>query len=117
MNATAEKHEEAASPDQPKALFGRYMLPDMSEHPCQVIDLTATGATFLSDHMPYSGLTIVAYLEELGRIEAISHKAVPGGFRITFALKGVRLEKLESRIKWLNDKTASGEEGRRHCAF
>ena len=117
MNATAEKHDEVPSPDQPKALFGRYMLPDMSEHPCQVIDLTTTGATFLSDHMPYSGLTIVAYIEELGRIEAITHNAVPGGFRITFALKGVRLEKLESRIKWLNEKTASGEEGRRHSRF
>ena len=117
MSATAEKHDEAAGHEQSKALFGRYMLPDMSEHPCQVTELTTSGAIFLSDHTPYAGLTIVAYLEELGRIEAITHNAVPGGFRISFALKGVRLEKLESRIKWLGERTASGEEGRRHSRF
>lgn len=117
MSAIAEKHDNAASLEQPKALFGRYMLPDMSEHPCQVTNLTNTGATFLTDKIPEIGLSIVAYIEELGRIEAISGKVVPGGFQITFALKGVRLEKLESRIKWLGERTASGEEGRRHSRF
>jgi hypothetical protein len=117
VSATAEKHDEVASAEQPKTLFGRYMLPNMSEYPCQVTELTTTGAVFLSDHIPFAGLTIVAYLEELGRIEAITNNAVPGGFRITFALKGVRLEKLESRIKWLGKRQASGEEGRKQARF
>lgn len=117
MIATAEKHDEAASPEKARTLYGRYMLPDMSEHPCQVTNLTTTGATFLTSIIPDIGLPIVAYLEELGRIEAISDKAVPGGFRISFALKGARLEKLESRIKWLGGGAANSEEGRRHARF
>ena len=93
------------------------MLPDMTEHPCHVTNLTSTGATFLTDKIPDIGLSIVAYIEELGRIEAISDKAVPGGFRINFALKGSRLEKLESRIKWLGERPTGSEEGRKHARF
>jgi hypothetical protein len=117
VSAAVEKHDEAASPEKARTLYGRYMLPDMSEHPCQVTNLTTTGATFLTDTIPDIGLSIVAYLEELGRIEAVSDKAVPGGFRISFALKGARLEKLESRIKWLGGEAANSDDGRRHARF
>jgi hypothetical protein len=117
VSATAEKHDEAASLEKARTLHGRYMLPDTSEHPCQVTNLTTTGATFLTSTIPEIGLPIVAYLEELGRIEAVSDKAVPGGFRISFALKGARLEKLESRIKWLGGEAAKSDEGRRHARF
>jgi hypothetical protein len=117
VNEPVEKHEEAANPEQARVLYGRYMLPDMSEHPCQVTNLTTTGATFLTTHIPSIGLAIVAYLEELGRIEAITDKAVPGGFRISFSLKGSRLEKLESRIKWLGERPVNSEEDRRHARF
>lgn len=117
MNATSQ---EATRPAEQSgaSLFGRFMLPDMSEHPCQVNDLSAVGATFISEHVPPAGLPVVAYLEELGRVEALTAEPVEGGFRITFTLKGARLEKLESRIKWLNLKQKSGEaEGRRHARF
>jgi hypothetical protein len=117
VSATAEKQDQAASPEQARTLYGRYMLPDLSEHPCQVTNLTTTGATFVTTTIPDIGLPIVAYLEELGRIEAISDKAVPGGFRISFSLKGSRLEKLEARIKWLGERPASGDEERRHARF
>ena len=60
------------------------MLPDLSEHPCQVTNLSTTGATFLTGKIPDIGLSIVAYLEELGRIEAVSDKAVPGGLKFHF---------------------------------
>lgn len=117
MNATAEKQDVAANPASARVLFGRYMLPDMSEHPCQVTNLSTTGATFLAAEVPPMGLSIVAYLEELGRIEAVTDKAVPGGFRITFALKGSRLEKLEARIKWLDERGGGSEESRRNARF
>ncbi|MFN0191221.1 MAG: PilZ domain-containing protein [Aestuariivirga sp.] len=100
-------------------LFGRYMLPDMSEYPCQVNDISASGATFVTSHVPPGGQSIVAYLEELGRVEAITGEPVPGGFRVAFALKGSRLERLESRLKWLSEKQigGAGEENRRHARF
>jgi hypothetical protein len=103
---------------QGPVLFGRFMLPDMSEHPCQVSDLTSSSATFHSEHVPPVGLPIVAYLEELGRVEALSAEPVEGGFKIVFSLKGARLEKLETRLKWLGHKQRGNEaEGRRHARF
>jgi hypothetical protein len=94
------------------------MLPDMSEHPCQVSGLAVHGATFLTSHVPPPGQAIVAYLEEFGRIEAVSGDAIPGGFKVNFALKGSRLERFEARLKWMAERQAGGgAENRRHPRF
>jgi hypothetical protein len=94
------------------------MLPDMSEHPCQVTNLSIGGAVFITDHVPIGGQPIVAYLDQIGRIEAISADAVQGGFRVIFSLSGSRREKLESRLGWLaNKKGNDGAEQRRHARF
>ncbi len=99
-------------------LFGRFMLPDMSEHPCQVHGISLEGATFITAQVPLTGQTIVAYLEELGRIEATSAEAVEGGFRVKFSLTGARRERLETRLRWLIDKNQNGgAEDRRHARF
>lgn len=117
MTAIA-KESTSATPHGGANLFGRFMLPDMSEHPCQVTSLSVEGATFHSEHVPPAGLPVVAYLEELGRVEALTADPVEGGFKIAFTVKGARLEKLESRIKWLNQKHKGSEaEGRRHARF
>jgi hypothetical protein len=110
--------EDTASLAIASTLFGRFMLPDMSEYPCQVNGISVSGATFMTSHVPPGGQSIVAYLEELGRVEAVTGEPVPGGFRVAFALKGSRLERLESRLKWLSEKnTGAGEENRRHARF
>ena len=99
-------------------IFGRFMLPDMSEHPCQVVELTISGANFLTQNIPAKGLPLVAYLEEVGRVEAISGSEVPGGFSVTFNLTGSRLEKLQQRIQWLQNRdTSETSDGRRHTRF
>ena len=99
-------------------IFGRFMLPDMSEHPCQVVDLTGTGATFLTQFVPAKGLALVAYLEEVGRIEAITSGTVDGGFSVVFSLTGSRLERLQQRIEWLQKRQVGEEpDGRRHARY
>jgi hypothetical protein len=119
LTATAKVLDDASASASPipQNLFGRYMLPDMSEHPCQVTNISIAGAIFVTETPPPPGLTLVAYLEELGRVEAISGEKVPGGFNITFNVKGSRLEKLESRIKWLSQRKSGNEEDRRHARF
>ncbi len=119
MIAAAKAPDDQGTPQVavPQSLFGRYMLPDMSEHPCQVTNISSAGAVFITETPPAPGLTLVAYLEELGRVEAISGERVPGGFNIAFAVKGSRLEKLESRIKWLGQRQSGEEDGRRHARF
>lgn len=99
-------------------LFGRFMLPDMSERPCQVVNLTNTGATFLTQNVPTKGLALVAYLEEVGRVEAISGEPVEGGFTVKFSLTGARLERLQQRIEWLQKRETGDEpDGRRHARY
>lgn len=115
----------ALSPSQPGAdalpplkqtLFGRFMLPDQSEHPCQANEISLAGAVFITNQVPPRGQSIVAYLEEVGRIEVTSAEPVPNGFRVTISLTGARRDRLESRLKWLAQKQgAEGSvEGRRH---
>lgn len=99
-------------------IFGRFMLPDMSEHPCQVVDLTGTGATFLTQFVAAKGLAIVAYLEEVGRVEAITSGTVDGGFTVVFSLSGSRLERLQQRIEWLQNRQVGEQpDGRRHVRY
>ena len=93
------------------------MLPDMSEHACQVVDVTPEGATFLTENVPESGQAIVAYLEDIGRVEAVSTMTVQGGFRVDFTLQGARLERLQQRIEWLKNRDPSVDDGRRHARY
>jgi hypothetical protein len=89
---------------KPRAiLFGRFMLPDASEHPCQVTQLTPEGAVFLTGIAAPAGLAIVAYIDEIGRLEAVAGEAVEGGFAVTFQISGARRERIESRIRTLRD--------------
>lgn len=98
-------------------VFGRFMLPDMSEHACQVLDLTLEGATFITSDVPPLGLAIVAYLEDLGRVEVISGHPIPGGFQIKYAATGSRLERLQQRITYLMERADGAPDQRRHPRF
>lgn len=123
MSATANLQASptglVAGPIETSALFGRFMLPDQSEHPCQVNRISIDGATFISSHVPPPGLTVVAYLEEVGRIEAVSGLPVSGGFEVSFALTGARRDRLQSRLNWLQEKQAGtgSAEDRRHTRY
>lgn len=96
-------------------MFGRFMLPDMSEYPCQVSELTADGAVFATATIPEKDTQIVAYLDEIGRVEGLSAEAVPGGFRVVFSHKGQRRERFASRLAGRTSKnTTAGTDLRRH---
>ncbi len=113
LNANSQLDKQPAT----SVVFGRFMLPDMSEHACQVLDLTEQGATFITSDVPNIGLAIVAYLEDLGRVEVISGEPVPGGFKIKYAATGTRLEKLQQRIQYLAERASGAPDQRRHPRF
>ncbi len=98
-------------------IFGRFMLPDMSEHPCQVVGITSDGAVFMTATVPSKGQSLVAYLEEIGRVEAVVIGPAEGGFQIEYALQGARLERLRQRIDWLRNKDSGAPDTRRHARF
>jgi hypothetical protein len=94
------------------------MLPDMSEYPCQVANLSLDGANFITDHVPAGGQNIVAYIDEIGRVEAISADAVPGGFRVLFPQSGPRRERLSARLRWFATKHEDPDASlRRHIRY
>src|SRR5579885_3174461 len=90
----------------PGIMFCRYMLPDQSEFTCQVSDITEKGAVFLSSSIPSPGQSIIAYLEDLGRIEGTTGAPRQGGFDVHFSMRGARLDRLRQRIEWLRNKAA-----------
>lgn len=98
-------------------VFGRFMLPDMSEHACQVLDLGPDGATFITSDVPPQGLAIVAYLEDLGRVEVTSGAPVQGGFKVSYAYSGARLERLMQRIDYIKKRASGAPDQRRHARF
>ena len=121
VNATAQAYA-PPGPAKPglvkQTLFGRFMLPDMSEHACQVNGISLEGATFITELSVAPGLPIVAYLEEVGRIEATSAQAVEGGFLVAFSLTGARRDRFETRLRWLVQKEhGESAEDRRHTRF
>ena len=87
-----------------RILFGRFMLPDTSEHACKVFGLSVEGAIFSSDLSPPAGLPIVAYIETIGRVVGVSGDPMEGGFKVNFTIAGNRRERLASRLASLNTK-------------
>jgi PilZ domain len=102
--ATGEEFSSAEGAAGTSVMFGRFMLPDMSEHPCQVNDLTPEGALFITTIVPERGAQIVAYLDDIGRVEGLSGDTAPGGFRILFSHKGQRKERFASRLSGRSGK-------------
>lgn len=98
-------------------MFGRFMLPDMSEHTCQVSNLDQDGARFRTETPVPAGTLIVAYLEDLGRVELNAGAAFAGGFEVSYALNGARLERLRQRIQWLHEKATGSPDGRKHARY
>jgi hypothetical protein len=88
----------------------------MSEHACQVGSLTVETAVFMTNSVPPAGTQIVAYIDELGRVEATVGETVPGGFKVYFALNAARRERFEQRLKWLADRGGASDQ-RRHARY
>jgi hypothetical protein len=98
-------------------IFGRFMMPDHSEHPCQVTDVTEEGATFISGLQPAPGITLVAYVEELGRVEVTTTGLRDNGFSVKYTAQGPRLERLKTKIEFLLGKQNGGAENRKHTRY
>ena len=113
FSVTADQNtNETPSDKGKKIIFGRFMLPDMSEHPCQVSSIDANGATLLTEHTVEPGTAVIAYLEDIGRVDGTLENATNGGFYIAFNLTGRRRERMERRLEWFEnaDPTARRDE-------
>jgi hypothetical protein len=106
-NARQSEHREGV-------MFGRFMLADLTEHPCRVSDLSVYGATFLTEVDVEPLAQLVAYIQDVGRIEGTVVGTVPGGIRISFQLSSTRRQRLESRLERIERPGGSAEQRRHH---
>ncbi len=95
-------------------LAGRFMLPDQTEHLC-VSDNVSPGDIFLeAASIPPVGTQIVAYLDQLGRIEGRVARITPTGFAMTTNATEAKRDKLASQLMWLSCRELGTADDRRH---
>jgi PilZ domain len=96
-------------------LLGRFMRSDRKEFDCESIDASPYGIAFSSDAGVQPGERIVAYLNQIGRVEGRVALIFPGGFAIQMNVPPAKRDKLASQLTWLANRQALGlPEDRRH---
>jgi len=102
------------------ALRGRYMLADGKEFDCQIVDVSPVGFAIRGPLAGDLGERVVAYVEELGRIEGVivRRAADDEWFALDLRTPLSRRRKLEKKIDWLvRQQTGEATERRRFARF
>ena len=76
MNAAAQKIDDSLLTDTERefsrvelTLFGRYMLENRQEYPCQVLNMSPGSAALITPVSGSVGERVIAYVDHLGRLE------------------------------------------------
>ncbi len=115
MSLLSEVFEEHETKSVSDILFGRYMLPDRSEYASQIKDLTPHSATFTCTAPPHVDDRIIAYIQEIGRVEGKVTQAWKEEFHLEFTVAESKRNKIAAKLNWLQTKDETGgEDLRRH---
>lgn len=104
--ALAEGPERRRHTRIPLALHGRYMLEDGRDHPCVTRDVSRMGMSIEAVPVGAIGERVVAYLEELGRIEGRVVRRSEDWFAIELVATPLKLERLDGKISAILRRTA-----------
>jgi hypothetical protein len=85
-------------------IYGRFMLEDRSEHPCQVIDMSPGNVALRTDARGEPGEKVIAYLDHIGRLEGVVTRALDDGFAMTLIASDRKKDKLAAQLTWLANK-------------
>lgn len=97
-------------------VFGRFMMADKREYPCQVINMSPGGIAMLSPIAGEAGDRVVAYLDNLGRVEGEIVRPITGGFAMQIHATPHKREKIANLLTWLVNQKALGlPDERRHA--
>ena len=89
-------------------LPARCMLADRIERSCTTIDLAACGVAVECGDRGQIGDHVVAYVNQLGRMEGEIARQLQNGFAFKIAAPPRKIEKLAARIAWLVQHDAFG---------
>ena len=91
------------------------MREDKQEYPCQVVNMSAGGMAMIAPVSVKDGERIVAYLDNLGRIEGIVVRSFEGGFAVRILASLYKRERIANLLTWLINQTSLGlGEERKH---
>lgn len=91
------------------------MLPNRTEYPCQMINMSPGGFAALAPVAPDIGARIVAYFDELGRLEGEVVRHFTNGFAVRLAVTQRKRDKLAEQLTWITNRQALGiPDDRRH---
>jgi hypothetical protein len=96
-------------------LLGRFMLPSRQEYPCQVVDMSPGGAAVVAPISGEVGTRVIAYIDNIGRIEGTISRLFQGGFAMEIQASPRKRDKLAAQLTWLaNRHVLDLPEDRRH---
>ena len=97
---------------------GRFMREDKQEYACEVINISAGGMAVRTSVTCEVGERVVAYLDNLGRIEGVVVREIDGGFAARIMASPYKRKRIANLLTWLtNQKTLGLSEERRHERF
>lgn len=96
-------------------LLGRCMFLDRRECPCQLIEASPGEAVFTSPSCGEAGERVIAYIDEIGRLEGTIVESTENGFRMSITASPRKRDKLADILTWLaNRHVLNLAEDRRH---
>jgi hypothetical protein len=97
------------------SLLGRCMFADQRECPCQLLEISPGDAAFVSPFAAETGDRVVAYIDDIGRIEGVILEQIEHGFVMSISASQRKRDKLADTLTWLaNRHVLSLDEDRRH---
>ena len=96
-------------------VYGRYMLEDRSEHPCQILDMSPGDVALRANQPGRLGSKVIVYLDHIGRVEGVITRLFRDGFAMTILASERKRDKLAAQLTWLaNRHELDLPEDRRH---
>ena len=118
MALLSEVFEEQETKSLSAIMFGRYMLSDRSEHVCQIRDLTPDQAWFSGETLADIGEHIIAYIQEIGRVEGDVTDSELDSFLVSFTNPSSKRDKIAAKLNWLQNQDDENQpEQRRHARY
>jgi hypothetical protein len=96
-------------------LLGRCMFNDRRECPCQLVEISPGDAAFVSPFSGDVGERVIAYIDNIGRLEGFIVEQIEHGFVMTISASQRKRDKLADTLTWLaNRHVLNLAEDRRH---
>jgi hypothetical protein len=85
-------------------IYGRFMLEDRTEFPCQVMDMSPGNVALRAERIGRPGEKVIAYIDHIGRVEGVVTRTLQDGFAMTLIASDRKKDKLAAQLTWLANK-------------